>query len=98
MKKTKQERQADNNAFIESAKKNRDTPLSKSPDAVAPVTDLKSAFADIEARSSARQKSIAESNAKLNAARAERNKEKTNQTGEGKLQGLASLKNTLGLQ
>jgi len=75
----------------------RDTPLSKSPDAIAPITDIKSALADIDARSAARQKSISASNAKLNAARAERSKKKTNQS-EGRLYGLASFANTTGRQ
>lgn len=73
----------------------RDTPLSKSPEAISPVTDVKSALADIEARSAARQKSVLDSNAKLNEARVKRSREKTNQS-EGKLYGLASFASTTG--
>ena len=80
------------------AVKRADTPLADSPDAVAPITDLKSALDDIGRRSLDRQKSIDRSQAKLDAARVERSKEKPRQTGGGKLQGLASLKNTLGMQ
>lgn len=80
-----------------SKEENRDTPLSKSPEAITPITDIKSALADIDARSAARQKSISESNAKLNAARAERSRKKTNQS-EGRLYGLASFANTTGRQ
>lgn len=90
VKKTKEERQ-------EAAKENRDTPLAKTPEAITPISDVKSAIADIEKRSLARQKSIDESTSKRNAARIERSKNKTKQSGS-KLQGLTSLSNTLGMQ
>ena len=80
IKKTKQERES--------------TPLGKSPDAITPVTDIKSALADINTRSAARQKSISDSSAKLNAARIERSKKKTPQSGGGGLHGLASFGST----
>ena len=78
--------------------KRADTPLADSPEAEAPAIDLKSALDDIGRRSLDRQKSMDRSQAKLEAARVERSKENPNQTGGGKLQGLASLKNTLGMQ
>jgi hypothetical protein len=84
VKKTKQERE--------------DTPLAKSPEAIAPITDVKSAIADIEKRSSERQAAIREAGIKSSASRAERSKKRTGQTGGGRLQGLASLTNTLGTQ
>ena len=89
--KSKEERKSD-------SVKRDDTPLAKSPEAETPVTDLKSALDDIGRRSLDRQKSMDRSQAKLEAARVERSKEKPHQTGGGKLQGLASLKNTLGMQ
>jgi len=69
-------------------KENRDTPLSRTPIVTTPITILD----DLQKASVAR----------LKAKREERNTnvkegKKTN-TGGGKLQGLASLKNTLGKQ
>ena len=68
-------------------KENRDTPLSRTPIVTTAVTILD----DLQKASVARLK------AKRDQRAAEKNKEekKTN-TGAGKLQGLASLKNTLG--
>lgn len=87
VKKTKQERES-----------SRDTPLSETPDSTRPVTDLKSALADINTRSEARQKSINESKAKLNAARIERSKNRKDTSGGVGLYGLASFAGTTGKQ
>lgn len=73
VKKTKQER--------------KDTPLADSPEGEAPITDLKSALADINTRSIARQKVISSSNEKLNANKAERRRRASG----GTLHGLASF-------
>jgi hypothetical protein len=81
VKKTKQER--------------KDTPLETSPNVEAPVTDLKTALADINTRSAARQTAINESRAKVNANRIERSKQKKS-AADGSLFGLASFKGTTG--
>jgi len=87
VKKTKQEREA--------SQKRTDTPLGETPDPTKPVTDLKSALADINARSAARQKSLNESQEKLDAARIERSRARKSVAGEGTaLYGLESFKST----
>ena len=97
VKKTKEERQEDNRKVIADAKKSRDTPLSDSPDVPERVTDIKSALADINARAAARQKSVDESNSKLEDARIARSKAKRSIAGEGgRLFGLASFASTTG--
>jgi chromosome segregation ATPase len=97
VKKTKEERQEANRKVIADAKKSRDTPLSDSPDVVAPITDIKSALADINTRAAARQKSVDESNSKLEDARIARSKAKRSIAGEGgRLFGLASFQSTTG--
>ena len=78
-------------------KRDLKTPGAETPDLTAPVTDLKSALADINTRTATRQKSIDASNAKANAARVERSKAKTNKSGGG-LYGLASFSSTTGRQ
>ena len=62
------------------------------------VTDIGTALADIQKRSDARQKMVDKGQKKLNDARRAADKAGPIQTGSGKLQGLASLKNTLGTQ
>ena len=70
------------------------TPVEATKD--SPIT---TALADIEKRSAERNKTAQESNSRLVAARKKRREEKgTIQSGSGKLQGLASLSNTLGRQ
>lgn len=84
-KKTKEERKAD------SAKRS-DTPLGETPDPTTPVTNLKSALADINTRSAARQASQNESQAKLDASRIARSKATRSIAGDGgRLHGLASF-------
>jgi len=92
VKKTKEERKADSAKIYETASKRADTPLGETPDPTAPVTNLKSALADINTRSAARQASQNESQAKLDAARIARSKQKKSIAGEGsRLHGLASF-------
>jgi len=70
-------------------KENRDTPLSRTPIVTTPVNTLD----ELQAASVARLKAKREQRA------AEKNKvERKTNTGANKLQGLASLKNTLGKQ
>ena len=77
-KKTKQEREQ--------------TPLATSPDVVAPVTDLRSALADINTRTAARKTVIDESNKKLSDARVARSQAKSaGKPGGSRLHGLASF-------
>jgi len=69
------------------------------PLAETPVFDLTSALSDINTRAAARQKSISDSNAKLSAAREERNKNKRSVAGGGgTLHGLASFSDRTRLQ
>lgn len=77
-----------------------DTPLAESPDATTPITDLKTALADINTRSAARQASQNESQAKVDAARIVRSKNRRSIAGgEGsRLAGLASFAGTTGRQ
>ena len=102
VKKTKKEREADASAAAKeraAAQKREDTPLAGTPDPTTPIADLKSALADINARSAARQASQNESQARLDAARNERSKAKKSVAGEGiGLYGLASFRNTTGKQ
>ncbi len=81
-------------------KKRPDTPLAATPESKdsGKVTDVASALADIQKRSDARMKASNEGQKKLNDARRARSKKGANQTGSGRLQGLASLRNTLGTQ
>lgn len=83
---------------LKTKQERKDTPLSETPEGEAPVTDLKTALADINKRSIARQNVINESNAKNEKARLERSKQKKSVSSGGRLQGLASFKNTLGKQ
>jgi hypothetical protein len=62
------------------------------------VTDVGTALADIQKRSDARNKLVAANQKTLNDARRASKERGRTQTGSGKLQGLASLKNTLGTQ
>lgn len=60
---------------------------------------IATALADIEKRGAERRKAAQENNSRLVAARKKRREEKgTIQSGSDKLQGLASLRNTLGKQ
>jgi len=70
----------------------------KSSEDVSKVTDIGTALADIQKRSDARNKLVAAGQKKLNDARRVSKESGPTQTGSGKLQGLASLKNTLGTQ
>lgn len=60
-------------------------------------TDIARALAEVKKNEEARKKSRQEASMKLVAARKERRKTPTH-TGSNKLQGLASLRNTLGRQ
>jgi hypothetical protein len=55
--------------------------------------DIRTAFSDIQKRATARRNAIYESKKKTT-----KSKKETTQAGSGKLQGLATLKNTLGTQ
>jgi hypothetical protein len=95
IKKTKEERKADANKAYSKSTKRPDTPLAETPDPTQPVTDLKSALADINTRTAARQASIDASHVKLDAARIERSKNRTPISGS-RLYGLASFAGTTG--
>jgi hypothetical protein len=69
-------------------KENRDTPLARTPIVTTPVTILD----ELQAASVARLK------AKREERRADAKEGRKTQTGAGKLQGLASLRNTLGMK
>jgi len=85
--------------FKTKAERRADTPLASTPDVNAPITDIKTALADINKRASDRKEAIDKSNERLNSQRIARSKsEGSAQTGGSKLQGLASLHNTLGRQ
>lgn len=62
------------------------------------VIDIGTALADIQKRADARKKLLDQGQQKLNDARRNSKEKGTRQTGSGKLQGLSSLKNTLGRQ
>lgn len=62
------------------------------------VTDVGTALADIQRRADARKIIVDQAQKKLNDARRVVKERGRTQTGSGKLQGLASLKNTLGTQ
>jgi hypothetical protein len=62
------------------------------------VTDIKTALADIKSRADARKKVVDQGQKNLNDARRTSKAKGRGQTGAGKLQGLASLTNTLGTQ
>lgn len=98
VKKTKEERKADAAKVYDDAKKRNDTPLADTPDPTTPVTNLKSALADINTRSAARQAAQNASQAKLDADRIARSKmKKSIAGGEGsRLAGLASFSSTTG--
>ena len=81
---------------LKTKQERKDSPLGESPVAEAPVTDLKTALADINKRSSERQKAINDAAAKVNADRAERSRNKKPLVAEGRLYGLASFGNTTG--
>lgn len=81
---------------LKTKQERKDTPLGESPEAEAPVTDLKTALSDINKRSSDRQKAINDAAAKVNADRAERSRNKKPLVAGGRLYGLASFANTTG--
>jgi len=92
VKKTKEERKADSDKVYDEAKKRNDTPLAETPDPTTPVTNLKSALADINTRSEARQSAQNASQAKLDADRIARSKARKSIAGEGsRLHGLSSF-------
>lgn len=74
-----------------------DKPLAETPKVERPITDIKSAITDINTRSAARMKAISDSQVKLDSDNEERNKSRRS-LGESRIQGLASLHNTLGRQ
>jgi len=78
---------------LKTKQERKDTPLAETPDPTQPITDLKSALSDINNRNITRQATINASNAKLNAARIARSKEKKSVAG-GTLYGLASFAST----
>ena len=82
----------------ENKKRDLATPGAETPDPTASITNLKSALADINARSAARKASQKASKEKLDAARIERSKQKKSIAGgEGsRLAGLASFASTTG--
>lgn len=95
VKKTKEERRADAAEAYKTSTSRPDTPLADSPDPTTPVTNLKSALADINTRSATRQASQNASQAKLDAARIERSKNKKSPS-ESRLFGLATFAGTTG--
>lgn len=79
--------------------KKEEKPKVKSSETVqSKVTDVGTALADIQKRADARKKLVDEGQKKLNDARRASKERGRTQTGSGKLQGLASLRNTLGTQ
>lgn len=80
---------------LKTKQERKDTPLAETPEGEAPVTDLKTALADINKRTEARQTAINESRAKVNESRIARSREKKS-VAEGSLYGLASFKGTTG--
>lgn len=78
---------------LKTKQERKDTPLADSPEGEAPVTDLKTALADINTRSEARQSAINESRAKVNAGRIERSRQKRS-VADASLYGLSSFRNT----
>lgn len=81
---------------LKTKQERKDLPLGESPDVTAPVTDLKSALADINKRTTDRQSSINASRAKVEQSRKERSRTKKPLVAEGNLYGLASFRNTTG--
>lgn len=80
-------------------KKRKDTPLADTPDPTKPTYDLKSALADINARIAAQQASKNEAQAKLDAARIARSRQKKSVAGgDSGLYGLATFRNSTGRQ
>jgi hypothetical protein len=97
-RKTKEERQADAAKAAKertAAQKRGDTPLANTPEPVAWVTDANSAIADINKKAKERSDYKAASDAKTEAARVERSKQKPSLT-SGKLSGLATFASTTG--
>ena len=86
--------------MLSTDKKRPDTPLASTPESKnsGKVTDVASALSDIQKRADARKKISDEGQKKLNDARRARSGKGATQTGSGKLQGLASLRDTLGTQ
>lgn len=84
-KKTKEERRSD-------------VPLGETPDPTKPITDLRTALADINARSAARREAQIASRKKLDEDRIARSKQKKSIAGgEGsRLSGLATFASTTG--
>lgn len=70
-------------------KENRDTPL-------APTPDLKTVLDEINTRIAERNDARKESMSRVNAARAERSKQKKSVAGGDRLYGLASFAGTTG--
>lgn len=81
---------------LKTKQERKDTPLETSPDAEAPVTDIKTALADINKRASLRQNAINESRSKVEQDRVERSRNKKHLVSGGSLYGLASFRNTTG--
>lgn len=99
VKKTKEERKANVAKDSQKSKSRPDTPLADSPDPTQPITDLKSALANIKERSAARQLSINATHKKLDDARKARIDAKRSIAGDGgKLYGLATFAGTTGKQ
>jgi len=67
---------------------NRDTPLARTPIVTTPVNIL----------DELQKASVARLKAKREARKSNTKEERATQTGAGKLQGLASLRNTLGIK
>lgn len=81
---------------LKTKQERKDTPLAETPEGEERVTDIKTALADINKRSEARQTSMSESHAKVEAARKERNQNRKPIGSGGSLYGLASFRNTTG--
>jgi hypothetical protein len=77
-------------------KRDLSTPAAETPELTKPVTDLKSALADINTRTAARKKVIDTARAKTDAARIARSKERSSSSSGTGLYGLASFRNTTG--
>ncbi len=83
---------------LKTKQERKDTPLGATPDSETPVTDIKTALADINKRATARQTAINQSRAKVEQDRKERSRNKKPLVAGGSLYGLASFRNTTGKQ
>ena len=83
---------------LKTKQERKDTPLGATPDSETPVTDVKTALADINKRADARRAAINESRAKVEQSRKDRSRAKNPLVAGGNLYGLASFKNTTGKQ